>query len=385
MAEAEAAYDQKPGENPEEPDCPPPPPETSGCEPGVDDLRCVAAGDKAKAAYHDTFEAALTQAKVDYEATRKAYRAEQHDATSAVEKLEHDSCRQVERIKCKIEQRRIWKCLDDAFCAVLDELKCCPHPDSGCDEPCDYPLDDIEQKTVAELSVLIKTYQDRTDAAQQSFTALLGEPAALKARVEARRTEVDAITTDLENDKVPVDLKRLYARALVAQWQIKQVWGPFGHTQRFVDCLCQTLTCWTKGCEAVYKLTGALAVAQCQEQAKLDRCEKLRTETVEQVLAAYDRMCATPPCGAEPSDGDDGEDGDSGSGDDTSDESDYGCECGCEEHRHDDCGCEHHHQGCGCHHHRHHHHRHHHHGHDDHGHDDHGHQDHGCGCGCGCD
>ncbi len=86
----------------------PPPPETSGCEPGVDDLTCVAAGDKAKAAYHETFAADLAKAKIDYEATRKAYRTEQHDAARIVQGLENEIRHLVERIKCQIEQKRVW-------------------------------------------------------------------------------------------------------------------------------------------------------------------------------------------------------------------------------------------------------------------------------------
>jgi hypothetical protein len=329
-------------QEPEEPECPPPPPETSGCEPGVDDLTCVAAGDKAKAAYHDTFVADLAQAKLDYEETRKAYRTEQHDATPVVQSLENEIRHLVERIKCQITQKRVWKCLDDAFGMVRDEIKCCPTPDLCCEDPCEFPLEDIEKKSVAELAVLIAEYQERTDAAKQCFTDLKGEPAALKQRVEDVKTEVASLTTDLGGDPATLDLKRLYARALVVQWKIKKVWGAFGQVQKFVDCLCQALTCWTKGCYAVYQLSGAKAIAECKEQAKKDRCDKLRNETVEQVLAAYDRICAEPEYKDEPSDYDDKPD------EEDPDDPD------------DDCDCSNHHHDCGCHHHHHHHHHKHH-------------------------
>lgn len=368
--EADTAYEDKPEpeqpeepesyepkepeepEYPEDPECPPPPPETSGCEPGVDDLTCVAAGDKAKAAYHETFAADLAKAKTDYETTRKAYRIEQHDAAPIVQGLENEIRHLVERIKCQIEQKRVWKCLDDAFCEVRDELKCCPSPDLCCEEPCEFPLEDIETKTVAELAVLIEEYQKRTNAAKTCFNDLLGEPAALKDRVQKAKDEVGSLTTELGGDAATLDLKRLYARALVVQWKIKKIWGAFGHVQKFVDCLCQALTCWTKGCQAVYHLSGAKAIAECKEKAKQDRCDKLRNETVEQVLAAYDRLCAEPECEDKPSD-----DADSGEDDEDSGESDEDCDC--HQHHHHDCGCHHHHhrkrhkkgQGgkdCGC-------------------------------------
>jgi hypothetical protein len=326
---------QKPPEDPPEPECPPPP-ETSGCEPGVDDLSCVAAGDKAKAAYHDTFAADLTQAKIDYEETRKGYRTEQHDAAPVVQGLENEIGHLVERIKCQIEQKRVWRCLDDAFCKVLEEIKCCPKPDPCCEEPCEFPLEDIDCKTATELAQLIAEYQQRTDAAKQCFTDLKDEPADLKQRVEDVKTEVASITTDLGEDPATLDLKRLYARALVVQWKIKRVWGAFGQVQEFVDCLCHALTCWTKGAYAVYQLSGAKAVAECKEQAKKDRCDKLRNETVEQVLAAYDRLCAEPECTDEPSDCDDDSD------EEPSDDPEKGGDCS-EHHHHDDCGGHHHH------------------------------------------
>ena len=364
MAESETAaeYDEKPDkpeepppyeqeepekpEYPEEPECPPPP-ETSCCEPGVDDLKCVAAGDKAKAVYNDTFEADLAKAKIDYEATRKAYRTEQHDAAPIVQDLENQIRHLVERIKCQIEQDRVWKCLDKAFCKVLEELKCCPTPKPCCSEDCEFPLDDIEDKSAAELAVLIAEYQKRIDDAKKCFNDLLGEPAALKTRVAEAKNEVAAITTDLGGDQAKLDLKRLYARALVAQWRIKKIWGGFGQVQKFVDCLCQALICWTKGCRAVYDLTGAKAVAECVEQSKKDRCDKLRNETVEQVLATYDRLCAKPECDDEPAD----EDEDS-SDDDDSDDSDDDCDCHKHHHHHRSKHHHHHQKGsgkdCGC-------------------------------------
>lgn len=359
MAEPEAdqAYQntpETPPEDPTEPVCPPPPPETSGCEPGVDDLKCVAAGDKAKATYSETFEADLAKAKTDYETTRKDYRAAQQEKALIVQDLENQIRHLVERIKCQIEQKRVWKCLDEAFCSVLDELKCCPTPEPCCGEPCEFPLDACEDKSAAELATLIAAYQKRIDEAKTCFNDLLGEPVALRARVDEAKKLVDDLNAALGGDQATLDLKKLYAEAVVAQWKIERVWGSFGQVQKYVDCLCQALTCWTKGCHAVYHLTGAKAVAECQEQAKKDRCDKLRNETAEQVLAAYDRLCAEPPCEDEPR-----EEKPNGAEDDTDDDCD--CHKHHHHHHHHDCGCgcgsgsggHHHHQGggkdCGCH------------------------------------
>jgi hypothetical protein len=160
------------------------------------------------------------------------------------------------------------------------------------------------------------------------------------------KAEVASLTSDLGKDPATLDLKRLYARALVVKWKIRKVWGAFGQVQKFVDCLCQALTCWTKGCQAVYQLSGAKAIAECKEKAKKDRCDKLRNETVEQVLAAYDRLCAEPECTEEESNGGDDYPGE----DDSSDDDESDSDCDCHKHHHHDCGCHHHH-----HHHQHHH------------------------------
>ena len=146
----------------------PPPGE---CE-GVDDLTCIAAGDKAKSAYNDTFAEDLSTAKIDYEATRTAYRTEQHDDAHWCKISRIEIRHLVERIKCQIEQKRVWKCLDDAFCDVLDELKCCPDEDPCCAKDCEFPLDDIEELSRASSTALITKYQERTDEAKKCFTEL---------------------------------------------------------------------------------------------------------------------------------------------------------------------------------------------------------------------
>lgn len=134
-------------------------------------------------------------------------------------------------------------------------------------------------------------------------------------------------------------LKQTYADALVTKWKIGRVWQGFGQVQDFVDCLCGALTCWTRGCEAVYALTGTKAVVDCKDDAKAAYCTKLRDETMQQVLARYDRRCARK---------DDDEPGESGSNGDERGGGHGGA--------HDDCGCHghhdhHHHHGhhdCGC-------------------------------------
>ncbi len=336
--EQQQSPEQKP--TPEEPDCSsfPPPGE---CD-GVDDLTCIAAGDKAKSAYNETFAEDLKTAKTDYDTTRTAYRTARHEQRLLVEDLKNQLRHLVERIGCQIEQKRIRKCLDDAFRDVLNGLKCCRDEDPCCAKDCEFPLDDIEELSLEELTALITKYQSRIDEAKKCFAELKKEPENLKQRVAEVKKAVDDINTMLGGDAATLDLKRAYGEALVAQWKIGKVWGGFEQVQDFVDCLCQALTCWTRGCQAVYTLTGAKAVAECADKAKQDFCDKLRTQTVEQILAGYDKRC-TKKDDEKCRDDDDNSDDDH----DDDDDDDYNDD----DHDHDhDCGC----------HHQHHHHHHHH-------------------------
>ena len=342
-----------------EPDCsayPPP----GDCPSDVGDLECTAKGDEAKATYSATFATDLTTAQTDYETTRAAYRTARHEVKLTVDDLANQIWHLVERIGCQIEQKRVRICLDEAFDDVLKELKCCPKPEACCATECAFPLDEIEDIDWTKLSitqlttlieriqVLITDYQARIEVAKKCFTDLKGEPAALRDRVQKAKDSVAEINSMLATtDAATLDLKTAYAKALVAKWRIGRIWGGFKQVQDFAECLCDALNCWRKGCKAVYELKGVEAVAICKRDARQKRCDKLHNETVEQILAGYDRRCGKKEC-PEPPDGNGDGDGDGG-------------------HDGDDCGCGGHH--------RHHHHKHRH---------QHHHHDCGCGCGCGC-
>jgi hypothetical protein len=330
-------------DEPEAPESDPDPdcssfPQPGGCQNGVDRLACIAKGDKAKADYNETFAEKLQTAKADYALTQEAYRKERDRDRAVVEDLRNQIRHLVERIGCRIAQPRVRRCLDEAMTEVLAELACCPSDGGCCVGDCDFPVEGTDELSVEKLTALITRYQNRIDEAEACFTALKGEPAALAARVEAVKTAVADLTSAEGGDAAVVDLKRLYADALVARWRADTVWGGFEHRHDFVTCLCDALTCWRKGCEAVYQLHGTRAIAECNDKAKEDRCTDLRTKTTDQVLAAYERICGKAGCQEDeqtPPPADDDQD------------------CGCGKHRHDhrghrhDCGCHHH--DCGCH------------------------------------
>ena len=169
---------------------------------------------------------------------------------------------------------------------------------------------------------------------KKCFEELKKEPDDLRSRVDKVQTKVAEINAMLTGDPATLDLKRAYAEALVQQWLIGKVWGGFEQIQDFVDCLCDALTCWTKGCGAVYTLKGAEAIAKCYDEEKQKYCTKLRDNTVDQVLAGYDKRCAKK-YSEEYSDNDKPDD----DGDPDDDDYDHDHECGCHHHHH------HHHRG----------------------------------------
>jgi hypothetical protein len=282
-------------------DCPPPREPDPGCDPTlIDDVACRASGVAAQAAYDATYQADLDQAKTHYDKARKDYRAARHDAALQVQDLRHQIKHILERIRCLIEQKRVWRCLDDAFCEIVDELRCCEGKDGCCIDECEFEVDDATTLKYRKLLKRIARYQADVDEAKECFSRLVGEPAALTARVAEAKAAIDALNTALSADPAVTDLKVVYAQGLVANRAIERIWGGFDQAQDYVDCLCRALTCWTKGCAAVSVLTGAKAVAECKRAAREARCEHLRTNTVDEILAMYDKLCPERECPDEP-------------------------------------------------------------------------------------
>ncbi|MEO8220334.1 MAG: hypothetical protein ABI563_06080 [Specibacter sp.] len=275
------------------------------CDPkDIDKLQCKMMGIAKQAEYNGPFTALLDQAKADYELTRKLYRQTRHDAHVKVQNLEHDIKALTEGIRCRIEQERVVRHLDAAFDQVVEQLKKC-QPEPGCcctEDDCDFDLD-CRELSYHELVKRIEWYERRTAAAQKCFTDLVGEPAALAARVAACKGQVDAINAALLEDQAKTDLKVVYVQALVAERDICRVWNGFDDVNEFVECLCCALKCWTNGGGAVSKLLGAKAVRDCHRKAEEDHCTRLQGSTVDEIIAIYDKLCADErPC-AEDTDG----------------------------------------------------------------------------------
>src|SRR5262249_44634317 len=110
-----------------------------------------------------------------------------------------------------------------------------------------------------------------------------------------------------------LDPKKAYVEALVVRRLLQQIWGGFDSPTAYVECLCTALNVWTNGCSAISRLKGCQAFDQCILDNRSKRCDQLRTQTVDEVLLTYDRLCPDNDC-KDPH------------------ERDHGCGCGC----HDD-------------------------------------------------
>ena len=270
------------------------PPAEPGCDPAViDDLKCKARGIAEQAAYNATYQDLIEKAKTDYDTARKDYRTKRNDAALKVQDMRHQIKHLIERIRHMIEQDRVVRCLDQAFGEIVDDLNSCDGK-TGCCAPadCDFPTDTAGM-AYEDLVALIATYQRRANESKDCFTVLIAEPAALEKRVGEYKIEIDNINTALNADPATTDLKRVYASALVAARHVDLVWNGFEEVNDFVDCLCSALKCWTKGSVAVSILTGAKAIEDCKRESKQAHCTDLQTNTVDEILAMYDKIC--PP------------------------------------------------------------------------------------------
>jgi hypothetical protein len=281
-------------EQPEKPPCAPCAPDPEDCDSkAMAQIRCKANGIEAQAAFNKEHQPQLDKAQEDYNATRGSYRETRAKLAPQVHEVGHHVAHLVDRIRCSIKQEQVVECLDDAFDCVIGLLCECDKPPDPLD--CEFDTD-CENLTEQELDRRIAEYDAKREAAKARFSALVGEPAALSARVDKVKAEVAAIDAALAEDPAKTDPKQLYAQARVAQYHVKRVWGEFESTTEFVDALCEALTCWTKAVVAISELVRAQAEARCHREAAEKNCQRLRDNTVDEILTLYERLCAKKPC-----------------------------------------------------------------------------------------
>jgi hypothetical protein len=264
------------------------------CDPDLlDHIKCQAQGIKAQADYNAAHLDELNAARTKYDDARHAYGEARKTARPAVEDLGKQLGQVLEQLKCLVDNTRKIGLLDEAFAVVRRRLQEC-HPPMGCyfGDECDFG--DHRRCAPEDIASRIADIERRAQWAKTVFTDLIGEPAEIARRVTARQAEVAAIVTGMATDSRTVDFVALYAQALVAQWRLQAIYRGFPHVNAYVDCLCRTLTCQLKGHDAIAHLKGRQAVEQCHQDAETARCERLRTQTADEVMAEYLRLKEDP-------------------------------------------------------------------------------------------
>ena len=264
------------------------PRECPDCRPRVLDwIGCRAEGVKAEAAYDDQYKDGPSPDK--YEAARLEYGTARHDATTVVAEVRNQLTHVTDQVKCIIDDNEVVERLDHAWLDVKQRLEVC-EPQLGCcvddDDEFDTDIDDYRTEIV---KARVAEYEHRTEAAEDCFTKLLGEPGHLTERVANLQAEVAGIASDVGGDSATTDFKRLYARALVAWRHLDEVWWGFDHSHDYVDCLCLALRISLRGRAALSRLTGVLKVRECIHSARNTRCKHLREHMADGIIEEYVR------------------------------------------------------------------------------------------------
>ncbi|TCN32767.1 hypothetical protein EV644_12439 [Kribbella orskensis] len=281
----------------------------------LDTLQCEAEGIKKQAELTEKAAADVKKRRTLFDQARKEYSAARDKANPLVTEMESQLDKLIEQIKCRIKDDDVVECLEKAQEKVRRSIDKCMPPGCcvdahDCDFDKDVPKKDkVDEKTTesdqgsdaqkADRPTILKDLyarqadvERRTVKAEACFDKLIKEPTALPARVDKLKAELAAIVGELGQQEA-VDLKRLYARALVARHTDR--WGGFDNVNEFMDCLCKGLLCSLNGRKALAELAGCIAVLECQEREAGARCQHLLENTVDEILAEYLRTCKKPP------------------------------------------------------------------------------------------
>jgi hypothetical protein len=318
----------------------------SDCDPGLlDDLKCQATGIAAQAAYNADHGQELDDARAAFMTARAAYNAARSAAVPLVAEAHRNLEELEDRVRCQLDRDGV-ECINLAFGRIVERLDECGHERGCCcDEDCDFD-DDVRDCDPDDVPGRLAVIERRTKEAAECFWDLIGEHtvvpppqpapvpapgagpaapaapgaaapapapaaaagapaappatapaaaaapalAALPARVQAVRDEIDAIAKAAADGSW--EPPRLYAAVLVARRHLKDVWRGFHNVNEYWDCLCRALTCMIKGHAAIGELTRQAAVNQCKRDSWKAACKYLADNTVAEVLAEFLRVCA---------------------------------------------------------------------------------------------
>jgi hypothetical protein len=262
------------------------------CDPDdLDGLTCEAEGVKARAAYTAAHEEDATKRRTAFDGARKAYSDARTAAADDVKQIRHQLHRILVQLRCQLPDD-IKRCLDRSWEEVYERLEACGVPRGCCiDDDCEFDTH-CEGVSTEELRARQAEIERRVMAAERCFDDLIKEPAALVARVAKLKQDVDALATAAADPATP-DPRNAYATALWVRQRLHDIWLGFEHANAYHECLCGGLICSLRGRTALAVLAGEFAVRQCREDERTKRCQWLRDQVVDEILAVSLRIC--PP------------------------------------------------------------------------------------------
>jgi hypothetical protein len=180
------------------------------------------------------------------------------------------------------------KCLRDAWATVRKELEACGGSTGGCcvsEEDAKFEFELGENPTVAEIQALIVRFDAQVTRVEACFDTLIGEPGALRARVD----KLLALMKQIKDDK---DLRHGFALMLWGQDQLVVVHGGFAGASTFEECLCTALNASLDGRRTLAHLANLQAVSSCKDAARTKRCTWLREQVVDEIVNRCQRAAA---------------------------------------------------------------------------------------------
>jgi hypothetical protein len=306
-----------------------PPPEedpcdccTGDCDPGaIEDLACSAKRFQKQAEVVTASLEQITKFRDKFATARASYQAAKDASTADVTAAKKQLEDVLGQLRCRLADDTE-ECLDHALEKVVACIRKCAGEPGCCVGPCEFDADPGTD-TAPALMGRIEQYRRDVDQSAKCFDHLIEEITALPKRATALKDEVASIADDACSEQSPKDWVQLYARAVVAEWKLKdaQLYQGFPTVNDFVDCLCQALMCVLKGWEAIALLEGVAAELDCKADAAEAACKKKQDDMVGEVLSCYDRCCTDK--------------GDPPPPDDCDDEPPKKKPCGCGGHHHD--------------------------------------------------
>ena len=256
------------------------------CDPKLlDHLKCRAKGIKAQSDYNDATLKQLDDDRTAYDGARHNYNEARKTAKPVIERLQLTLTGLIDQLDCLVQNPRKIAWLNEAYQKVELELRRC-YPCEGCtfDDDCDFD-DEVDSCADDDLETLIAKITLRAAAAQAAFDDLKAEATEIPKRVTKLQADVDKIEADMK--VAGADFVALYAAALVARGDQKAIYRGFHNVNDYMDCLCKAFMCVLKGHEAIGRLKGKQAVRKCHEDQRKAHCERLKTQTAEEVIAEY--------------------------------------------------------------------------------------------------